>query len=397
MNENTRMIQNETYRAEHKGEYTIRVIEDIHDPDLVHHWKRIEDETDCFPQMYYEWCEPWWRLQSGNRKLHIVAVEEGNHKIVGIAPLCVEKRFGLSVLRSFPIHFGDFYSFLVQEDGQSCEIIEAIVDYVRTYSAWELFHLFNVNSKSELWGTLQNKDFLARKVTDIIAANFAGLSFNEFMKTLSYRSRKEFGKNIRKLEQDGKVTLECVRDSSGYTTNENMLRRLYDARWADDHLLPLDNIYYQCRNEAIKACYSKGKVALFLLKLDGRIIAFELGFLYGQIFYGWKVSHDPDYNFYSPGALIIGKIIEELISMKFTQFNFMTGDYSYKRSWAPGEAESANYELFACGRSVRARLYFKYRLEWRDKLRKFYHTLLDIRWVRLLKRWTQGQRRRLNS
>ncbi len=66
------------------NDYSIRIIEDIHDPDLVRHWKRIAEETDCFPQMFYEWCELWWRLQSKKQELHILAVEDENARIAGI-------------------------------------------------------------------------------------------------------------------------------------------------------------------------------------------------------------------------------------------------------------------------------------------------------------------------
>ena len=76
---------------------TICVFEDIHDLELVRYWKRLEEETDCFPQMYYEWCEPWWRVQSDNRALHIVTVQNKEKEIVGIAPLCIERRIGLRI------------------------------------------------------------------------------------------------------------------------------------------------------------------------------------------------------------------------------------------------------------------------------------------------------------
>lgn len=91
---------------------------------------------------------------------------------------------------------------------------------------------------------------------------------------------------------------------------------------------------------------------------------------------------------------MIGKIIEALIADNYSEMNFMAGDYPWKRSWAPGEPQSVNHEFFASDRSLRARLYLKYRLAWRARLRARYYAMLEIRWVRALKRWLEAQRRR---
>jgi CelD/BcsL family acetyltransferase involved in cellulose biosynthesis len=381
-------------KAEVSNSYSIRIIDDIHDPDLVRHWKRIAEETDCFPQMYYEWCEPWWRLQSGNRKLHVVAVEDAGGKIVGIAPMCIEKRFSLRVLRSFPVHFGDYFSFLADEEGQAGEIVAALVDHLKTYKAWHVVHLFNVNTESLFWDVLQARGFVGRKITDIRVADFRGQSFEEFLGTLSRNSRSQFRKKLRRLEKNGDVTLEYIEDASGYLAHVDDMRRLYELRWLDDHRLAPDDVHYECRNAAVTACCQKGKMALFLLKLDGRMLVFRLGFMHKGAFYDWRVCHDQSAESYSPGTLIVGKIIEELISRGYSQFNFMTGDYRYKRSWAPQESASVNCQLFAAGRSLRARLYVKYRLDWRDSLRSAYYRLLGIRWVRTAWRWLQTRQRR---
>lgn len=383
-------------QAEDISGYTIRVIEDIHDPALVHHWKRIEEDADVFPQMYYEWCEPWWRLRSGKRKLHVVAVEDSQGKIVGIAPLCIEKRFGLRVLRSFPIHFGDFYAFLVAPDADERAVHKALLQYLTTYRTWRLVHLYNINSRSKCYEALVKAGFPAKHLSEILVADFSGICFGEYMAGLSKNTRLQFGKKLRRLEKLGQVTLEVIEDAAGYAEHAEAMRYLYCARWADDHRLPPDEQQNACRDEAVQSLFAKGKMALFLLRLDGQIKIFRLGFLHRKTYFGWKVGHDPEVNKYSPGSLILGKIIEELTHRNYSSVNFMTGAYGYKRSWATEGAESTNYELFTCGTSLQARAYLKYRLHWRDNLRARYHALLKFGWIRAAKRWIETQRRRVS-
>ena len=62
-------------------------------------------------------------------------------------------------------------------------------------------------------------------------------------------------------------------------------------------------------------------------QMDGVPCAFRLGFTYRQKFYGWKVVHDPRLADFSPGFLVTGKVIENLIAEDYTEMNFMAGDY----------------------------------------------------------------------
>jgi len=378
-----------------KHQYSIRIIKDIHDPALAHHWKKLEDETDCFPQMYYEWCEPWWRLQSGNLQLHIVVVIDENKNIVGIAPMCIEKKFGLRILRSLPTRSVDFYSFIIQADSQASEISSVIVDYLKTFVSWNVVHLFNVNNKSFSWNTLREAGFFAKSLTDIIVADFQDMSFEKYISTLSQKNRYHFRNKLRKLYREGEVSLTCFEDGAGYIAHVDEIKHIYNDRWADDYALHPDDIYYQFRHEAVQALCKKNKVALFVLRLNNKMISFRLGFMHKNIFYEWKSAHDPQLDEFSPGLLITGKIIQEYISRGFTHYNFMVGDYPYKRSWAPQGADSTNYEVFARGRSMHARLYLKYRLEWRDKLKNIYHRLLENRRVRIINRWVQTKFKRM--
>ena len=191
--------------------FRVRVIDDIHDPRLVRDWKRIQEETDCFPQMHYEWCEPWWRLRSGKRKLHIVAVEDANQKIVGVAPLCIERRFGLRVLRSFPVHFGDFYFFLADEGEDRGRIHEAIIDHATSFSACGLF-TSQLNSKSPTSASLVDRDLVPTRHGNR-CNGFKDLSFDNYL-ALSVNTRSYFGKKWRRLERARQSKLIRIEDAA---------------------------------------------------------------------------------------------------------------------------------------------------------------------------------------
>ena len=364
----------------------IHVFENIDDPFLKSEWERLETEADVFPQMYYEWCEPWWRLRSGNRKLHIVTVIEGKDKIVVIAPLCIEKRFGLRILRSFPIHFVDFYSFLYEDGESSRQILKLLIEHLTAYTDWDVVHLYNVNDRTLFWTELRDNGFSSNLLCQIRVADFTGMNYEEYLRTLSHNSRKLYRKKLKRINLNSSVRLERFEDSSDYLVKVRIMKSMYNQRWSDDFTQPPDDDHYIMRNEAVINMFKKRKMILYLLRNSDDLISFRLGFLHDDTFWDWKVSHNQKYEEFSPGMLIIGLIIEDLISRDLKKLNFMAGDYQYKRSWSTPEASSGNYELFASRRNIMAYLYVRYRLRWRSRLRLLYYTLLKVSWVRAINR-----------
>ena len=124
------------------------------------------------------------------------------------------------------------------------------------------------------------------------------------------------------------------------------------------------------RNAALKPLFGKGNAVLFLVFHNEVVIAFRLGFYQNKTFYDWKTAHDPSYDYYSPGFISVGLIIQHLIKKGFVAFNFMAGNYRYKRSWTNNENALYNKELLFSKQSPLALLYLNYRLKWRDKIKE---------------------------
>jgi hypothetical protein len=64
----------------------------------------------------------------------------------------------------------------------------------------------------------------------------------------------------------------------------------------------------------IVALAERGSASVALLRVDGRAIAAQVLMYCGATAYTWKTAFSPDYARYSPGALLIDKITDELFS-----------------------------------------------------------------------------------
>lgn len=355
--------------------YMIKVYDDFRNDELKNAWHELENVTGIFPQMYYQWIEPWWKYNSSGKKLHIITVVDTKAKIVGIAPFCIEKRIGLKILRTIPKHFGDFYFMLVQQ-ADANEIIKKIVNYTLLFNTWEIVHYFNINNTSLEYRNL--KSLKHQKITDILASNFANLTFNEFLLTLSKNTRAQYKKKVNRLTKSGTLQLEVITDSYGYLRNFENTKDIYNVRWANDFRPLHTNVHYSMRNEALIGLFDKKSVVLYVLRYNNVMIAFRLGFLSNNTFYDWRVSHNSDYDYYSPGFILVGAVIEDLISKGYKGLNFMTGNYRFKRSWATPHMTTSNFEFLSAKRHSLGSLYVYYRLNLRDKLKSVYYKILKI-------------------
>lgn len=361
---------------------SIRIFTDIHDPDLVYHWRRIQEETDCFPQMYYEWCEPWWRLQSGKRQLHVVAVEDETGRVVGIAPLCMENWLGLSILRSFPVHFGDYYSFVVESGDMRQPIATALATHLLRFEDWDALILAKIAGDDFLCPLLGDLGLISERLTGIPVSEFDHLSFSEFLHGVSKRLRSEFGRKLRRLGERHHLQLEWISEPAGYLSFARDMRRMYEARWSGNDIVSPDGLYYRCRAEAFTACLRKNKAALIVLRAGHNPIAFRLGFLHNNGFYSWKICHDPGYADYSPGMLLNGLLVEKLIQKGYSHLSHGAGDYPYKLRWCPDRAPVGSYSFFAASRGCRPQLWLKYSMTWRPRLRLLASRTRSMSWLR---------------
>jgi CelD/BcsL family acetyltransferase involved in cellulose biosynthesis len=264
-----------------------------------------------------------------------------------------------------PIHFGDYYGFLIRDDSVTREIL----NFIMQFSGFKSVHIFNVSSESSLYGHLREFGFLERKVVDTLAPEFESMSFDRFLSTLSKNTRQSYRKRLRRLKKQGRIELLKITERRGYEENFHHTRRLYDLRWRGGTRPLLDDDYYRMRNAALGPLFDAGLVVLYLVSLDGKVIAFRLGFLHKHTFYDWKASHDPNYDYYSPGFLSIGLIIESLIDDGYRRLNFMAGDYPYKRSWTNCSDYSHNSEFVSYKRHSVGFFFAKYVISVRERLK----------------------------
>lgn len=362
-----------------KTKYKIRLIKDIYDHDLSYHWKRIEEETDCFPQMYYEWCTIWWRLQSGKRTLHIVTVEDDNKKIVGIAPLCIEKRMGLRVLRSFPIHFGDFYSFIVEKKCLDT-FSRQLIWYIQKYKDWDAVRIEQVCNEDPFYTVLKTAGFQEKNITDIVIVNFKAENWHDYLRSLDLKFRSNVKRYMKIVEKEAGMQTMCIERWEDFEKYAVAIDRMHSKRWEKgDSQARVGFSEEGFRQEGLKYIFNRGKGRLFLLLINKEPVGFVICIYHRNTYYHWQTSFEVDFG-KGTGVATNAYLIKHIIENKVGHLNFMAGLYDWKLRWSPEGTMQKNFMLFAARRGLRGFLLKRYYMKWRDEIKKTYEFVRSKKW-----------------
>ncbi len=377
----------------------LRIIRNIDDEFLQMHWKRLSQKYECFPQSSYEWCAAWWRYLGAKRKLYVPIGVDRVGEVVGVAPMCLERQFGATVLRSFPIHFGDYYQLVVVDDTRADYFHTALITHMRTFAEWDVARFDQVNDHNNgFFERLRAQPRVETKfLTKCVFTEFAGMTWEEYVKTLKRNHRRNLKKRIAKLEVGNSVELKSVESPEEFLEYLPRLRSLYRQRWKDDYVPQKSSRILDCEREALANCFKQNIATLYLLLVNAELAGYVIGFPHRSCFHCWQSSYNLRFARYSVGTLIHGYMIRELIADGYNSIDFMAGEYDWKLQWSPqGRTTSTFMFLLNSGR-FRSRLLAKYCLSWRDTLKQCWHPLLSRSSGRKLACWLISLRQKLEG
>jgi CelD/BcsL family acetyltransferase involved in cellulose biosynthesis len=116
------------------------------------------------------------------------------------------------------------------------------------------------------------------------------------------------------------------------------LLQLYDARWRGKRIRAWSGTEQRrLQLEAAKALAARRLVKLSLLRLDGEIIAFAYALRGVAQSTSYILAHDAVFDVFSPGLLLLLKILEAAAAEGDTYYDFSLGHQPYKVMWATRE------------------------------------------------------------
>jgi CelD/BcsL family acetyltransferase involved in cellulose biosynthesis len=184
------------------------------------------------------------------------------------------------------------------------------------------------------------------------------MSHDEYMRKFKRGTRKNFQRKLRLLQNEscGKLELVRIRSSDDVFGFLNAARAVAEESW-QHQLIEIDVDQAADRQAFLESMAQQGLLRSYILKADGKAIAFELGFQLNEVFYDHEGAYDPAYAHFSPGQSLLNLVIEDCFKFdKPKTIFFGPGENLYKSTLSNQCGDEATIMIFRNTLANRAKL-----------------------------------------
>lgn len=291
--------------------------------EFIHLWlKRVEGEDKALPGLFKE-KSFWLPLLVKKNSLGLRICESCGH---GFADY-----FDLSGLSEVSLH-----SFWQNQSGNQ----------------WDLMILYNIVpplSTGQFINSLtgENEVFVRRFFVDISPFLRIEQTWDKFFSTKGRKFRYNLNRAERKLDEMGGLKVVHCITPDVIEQNINKAFEIHSKRWEGRYSSsrfskPDWQGFYK---DLAIAFAENGWMDLVFLEVGCKPIAFSYGFIFNDKYYFYVTAIDPDptYEKYSPGMILIKRLLQEAFNKDLEEFDFMLGDEAYKRIWTKDYREVYTY------------------------------------------------------
>ena len=299
----------------------------------------------------YQWLVAWWRAFGTEDQLLVLVFRDASSVVVGLAPMALTTRgspFRLRLLRLMGdgSHDSDNLDLPVKP-GFEDRFAELLLDFLETRrNSWELGQFNTMPPHSPAANAL--RQLFARKKWVAIEqprpASAIGLpaTWEEYTAQLSGEDRKNLVRYTRRLEKRYAVQIyRCSAESQLRKCLEALFEH-HQARWEaagerGSFGSPERRKFYY---ELSRSLLGQGWLELWVLELDGRVVAAQFGFRYRRQVFQLQEGNDPRHASDRVGFVLRGQVIKQLIADGVQTYDFLGGELGYKARWG---ARSCTY------------------------------------------------------
>jgi CelD/BcsL family acetyltransferase involved in cellulose biosynthesis len=330
----------------------------------------------------WEWIYTWWENFGEAYKLLILFVYEGS-EVKGILPLTSRKEIFrnrwltgriLDYCGSIDVYPDHLDIIASKDDAKNC--INAIFEFLSSkYKAWDVLQLSHLSEESNLISCSHRKEFHFDSKTNVATvAPFTPLlgSFEDYIKRFDHKQRYNIRRMKKKLyESHGIKYMSCdpLQNNDCLMT----LFKLHEKRAKEKNIISTFKgpRIFNFHNALLGRTSKNGWPWLRSLGNEREIISVFYGFSLGGRLFNYQVAHDPVWEKYSPGTVLLYCVIEDAMNNGCKEFDFLRGNEKYKSTWANGRRNLITLSIInktICGEITKSIGYTKEFLK--RKLRK---------------------------
>jgi CelD/BcsL family acetyltransferase involved in cellulose biosynthesis len=333
--------------------------------DLIQRdWDELIDESDQRAYfLRWAWNRNWWRaFRPVNSRLFIIACRDKNQDLIGLAPFYWRQQSTAGIEHIREVLFLGTGIFLQTSEfldiiaRRGCErvIAVAVADFLRRNQDWDQLRLNEIPSHSAVLPHFRRALGESSQVTVSNHTHFVDVStdWETFKSRLGRTTRQNTSRQTRRLFETYDCKFRRIRTADELEPAMDALVRLHQARWeskGDPGSFAIHG-FEEFLREAARTSLSEGRLRLWTLELNGKIVAARMGFFDNGVVYCFQGGFDPAYSKDSLGKVLLGLCLRDCIEDESVrEYNFMGGMDSYKERWGKSGSDNVSLTLRRSG------------------------------------------------
>ena len=317
----------------------IACIEDLE--TLREGWSGLCDRSPrATPFQRPEWLIPWWRAFPPGEPWVLAVRNEGG--LAALAPLLLYIKDGERTVAFCGGGVSDYLD-VVSDPAEEDEAVAALLGHLATRrDRWEAADLEPVPGESPLLRVPPPDGLQARtEPRDVCPVLDLPGRLDDLHGVVPTRQLSNLRKYRRKAEELGELRLETVETRSWEELLE-ILVGFHVARRSETGqpgLLGAGDLRAFHRQVAA-GFHARGALGLYALCLDDRPLAALYGLWEKETFYFYMQGFDSAWAELSPGVMVVGGVIEDVIRRGARRLDFLRGREPYKYWWGARDRET---------------------------------------------------------
>jgi len=295
----------------------------------------------------WEWQFTW--LETFQKEPYVILVFKGDEP-VAILPFFRINLTVFHILRLIGAPDSDYLDLIIRKGFEEQVFRLFFLEIIHTERSMGIVELHSINETSPVFTFLHEtplNDFEMEYTEKICPYVRLPETWDHYMRSLSSSMRYLIRRKQRKLDRDFSVTADFARTRDAFENRMADFILQHQKRWIS---LQKPGAFAREKFKAFhqlvgERLFQKGWVKLYFLELNNRHVASYYLFHYKNSFFYYLSGFDPKYEKYSPGVVLMGKIIKDAIRDGRDEFDLMRGNTAYKFSWTSNKRINRTFIL----------------------------------------------------
>lgn len=304
-------------------------------------WNALVVANQNPPFYRHEFLRTWLAHFSPGANLQVLATRDGTGGLTAVFPLIrstglvggIPARLAASPTNAHSCRFD-----VVADDGPLAA--RTLLDHLSADRSWDAIRIADVPENGNAWHLYRAAEDAGFPVGtwESQLSPYLPLpsSYEQLQETMTSRFRSNLRRRRRILEEMGTPSIERVTGGDDLPARLEECFTIERSGWKgrEGTAIPQDEETHGFYTELAHAAAAREYLSLFLLRLDGKAIAFHYGLTYENVYYMPKVGYDEAFKKCSPGHLLLEEIVKDCISRGVSACDFLGTTAGWKTQWS---------------------------------------------------------------